>query len=431
MNQFHIKRYLPKSLLGRSILILIIPIITIQLLVGFLFYDRIFRDITIQKTNELSRQLKYVLESSNPLDAESLEFTIQKLNNGYENHDQWNYLDFTGRQVTQQLHKNFDTILFINLKTTNNTVEFGLKAEDGNIMVIFSRYRVSVRNPHQLLVIMTIVSVLLTIIAFLFLRNQVKPLRRLAQSAEAFGKGKNIPFHTRGSSEVRLVAHAFQAMKIRIEQHINQRTLILSGVSHDLRTPLTRMKLSLEMLENNDEITHLRQDVLQMENIINEFLAFTRGDGEETHQIIDLKKFSQSLQIDNSRAGLDVETKLLSELKNDFNLNCYKTALTRALNNLLSNAARYGDKVRLTIEIKKKVVNFLVEDDGVGISEKKRNVALLPFERLDAARNQNNAGGSGLGLAIASDIARRHGGSLTLEQSSDLGGLCAIITIPK
>ncbi|PIB24887.1 hypothetical protein BFP76_06920 [Amylibacter kogurei] len=428
MSLFHLRRYMPKTLMGRSILILMIPIVVIQLVVGFIFFDRLFRDVTLLKTGEVARQLEFALQSSDPDALVKLGFEVETVTDFTGSGDSIAALDFTGQNVIEKLRTQFSNVAFVDLTTDDHLVQLGMNFDGQFIKVSFDRARASARNPHQLLVAMTIASLIMSVLAVLFLRNQVKPIRLLAKSAEAFGKGRNIPFRARGAAEVRLAAHAFRAMKERIEQQIQQRTLMLSGVSHDLRTPLTRMKLSLSMLEDNEEIEHLRKDVIQMEGIMEEFLAFARGDSAERRQQVDVAALAQTLVENNKRAG---KTIVLNASDSPIYLTCRKLAMTRALDNLLSNAAQHGDQVSLTIHNTEKDVKFSIEDNGPGINPKDRETAMRPFERLDSARNQNQASGSGLGLAIVADIARSHGGNLALSDSKTLHGLCATITIPK
>ena len=431
MKKFRLRRYLPKSLLGRSIAILVIPIIVIQLIVGYIFFDRLFRDVTILKTQEVSRTLTYALSSSDPTAAKQLGFNIYSSSDARPKADHHDWSDFTGRHVIRELRNNVPNVDYVQLLRADRSVELGFTQDGQRMVATFNRSRVSARNPHQLLVAMTLASLLMIALGVIFLRNQVKPIRLLARSAEAFGKGRNLPYHPRGATEVRMAGQAFQAMKTRIEQQIQQRTLMLSGVSHDLRTPLTRFKLSLSMLDDNEEIEHLRQDVVQMEAIIEEFLAFSKGDRSERPESIALKPFIESIVKERKRSGTDVDLIFDGDIDAAVRINCKRLAVTRALDNLLSNAARYGDHVRLSVRDEADQVALTVEDNGPGIPKDQRDTAIRPFERLDAARNQNKSVGTGLGLAIATDIARNHGGRLALDHSTDLGGLKATIYLPR
>ena len=286
----------------------------------------------------------------------------------------------------------------------------------------FPRDAVSASNPHQLLVLMVVVSLLVTIVSMAFLRGQIRPIRRLAQAAEAFGRGRAMPYRPTGATEVRQAGTAFLEMRARIERHIEQRTLLLSGVSHDLRTPLTRMKLELSMMDG-PEVEALHGDVEAMERIIDTFLDFARGDatgGWAEVDALDLvrKAVAEALP---GRAVEVIGTPTTSRLR--------PQGMDRALGNLLRNAARYGETLRAGVAVSEHALVLFVEDDGPGIADSEREAAMRPFARLDAARS-GIEGNVGLGLAIVQDVARAHGGVLRLGRS-DLGGLKAEIVLPR
>jgi two-component system osmolarity sensor histidine kinase EnvZ len=329
------------------------------------------------------------------------------------------------------LRAELSNIAAIDLASDDRAVQIWLSKDDADLFVSFSRRRASAVNPHQLLVASALASFLFIAIAVVFLRNQVKPIRLLAKSAEAFGKGDKISFSPSGAAEVRKAGHAFISMQARIERHLQQRTAMLSGVSHDLRTPLTRMKLSISLMDENEGLNELQGDVDEMERIVNEFLSFTRGDSGEDFIQIDSKTFVKSIVRDQRRADHEIELKFTGLKDEKIELKCRKQALTRALNNLLSNAARHADNTQLTLFVSQKSVSFIVEDDGPGIPKTERETALQPFERLDSSRNQNKGTGTGLGLAIASDIAHSHGGQIILGHSTAMGGLRAEIQLPR
>ena len=433
MARLHLRNFFPKSLFGRSILILIVPIIVIQLVVGFIFLDRLFGDVTRTKTGEVAREISYILslDEGRSAAAQALEFEIREQtapNAG----DSKTFDDISGGHITAKLRESFDNVDYVILDLDEDLVVLGVTTlKDGPIEVRYSRNRSSAPNPHQLLVAMTLASLVMSAIALVFLRKQIKPIRLLARAAEAFGKGRNVPFQPRGASEVRVAGQAFKYMKQRIERHIEQRTLILSGVSHDLRTPLTRLRLGLSLIDAPEDTKPLEQDVSEMEAILDEFLDFTRGDSGEDSVSIDIQSFVQDIVQDQERSGQEVTLIVKGQLEPRPHVNCRRTAITRAITNLLSNAARYADNIQLTVLVEDAGVTFSVEDDGPGIPEDQRDAALKPFSRLDPARNQDRGGGTGLGLAITSDIAKSHGGHLRLDESGDLGGLLAELRIPR
>jgi two-component system osmolarity sensor histidine kinase EnvZ len=271
--------------------------------------------------------------------------------------------------------------------------------------------------------------ILLSFIASIYLRNQLRPIKRLARAAEAFGRGRHEPFSPTGAVEVRAAGSAFVDMRNRIERHIEQRTLMLSGVSHDLRTPLTRMRLGLSMLDEDDAEPLLR-DVEDMQGMLDEFLSFAKGAAEGDPESVDPHSFVTQIVTEAQRAGRDV-TLMPSEGDGQGVVSLRKVAMTRALDNLISNAVRYGGRAEVSLMFTDKTLRIRVEDDGPGIPEAQREDATRPFTRLDPARNQDRGSGVGLGLAITTDVARAHGGVLRLSESAKLGGLRADIVIAR
>jgi two-component system osmolarity sensor histidine kinase EnvZ len=296
------------------------------------------------------------------------------------------------------------------------------------MQAVFDRGRVSASNPHQLLVLMVFTGFLMTLIAFVFLRNQLRPIKRLADVSEAFGKGRIEDYRPAGATEVRAAGRAFLDMRARIDRQIEQRTMMLSGVSHDLRTPLTRLKLGLALLEDQDEAEALMRDVGDMEILLDEFLAFARDDSLDDLVSCDPAELVQTVTAKFTNSGQRVT---LGAIVGEGVAMLRPVAVGRALENLIGNAVRYGTNCRVSLEIRERVLLMAVEDDGPGIPADQIEDALKPFVRLDAARNQDRGSGVGLGLSIASDIARRHGGALELGKSADLGGLRAVLVLAR
>jgi two-component system osmolarity sensor histidine kinase EnvZ len=413
-----LKRALPRGFYGRAALILIVPIISIQLVVSVMFLQRHFEDVTSQMTRTLARDLALVLQD--PALSEGLDIILSPGVGPTENSRP--FYDLSGRVVTEQLRDTFPQISGVDLATDDNWVTIGL----GDQTATFARARVSASNPHQLLVLMVVTSLVMTLVAFLFMRNQIRPLRRLARVAEAFGRGRSLPYTPAGATEVRAAGTAFLNMRQRIERHIDQRTLLLSGVSHDLRTPLTRMRLELSMMDPA-ESEGLQRDVDEMAQIIDTFLDFAREAAETSPTRLDACAFARSVVEDFERGG-DVVTLILPETSVIAPMQA--SGVQRALSNLIKNGFRYGAKVRLTVQDAPGALRFVVEDNGPGIPEADRARATRPFTRLDAARSAGR-GSVGLGLAIVTDVARSHGGTLVLGESPDLGGLRAELVLPK
>lgn len=295
------------------------------------------------------------------------------------------------------------------------------------VRVDLDRRRMSATNPHQLLVLMIGTSALMTVISYLFLRNQVAPIRRLAEAAEAFGKGQHMAYRPRGATEVRAAGAAFLDMRARIERALESRTRMLSGVSHDLRTPLTRLKLGLSMLPEDEETQALLGDVADMERLVDEFLAFARGDATEEAVEVDLAALVQRVVENAARSGQRVQFQGAMVVR----MRLRPQAVQRALENLIGNANRFGDRCRVTLLDGDRFAKIVVEDDGPGIPMERRDEAVQPFARLDGARDPNRGGGVGLGLSIAADIARSHGGALRLGESEGLGGLRAELALAR
>ena len=426
-----LKRYMPRSLYGRAALILIVPIVTIQLVVSIVFIQRFYEDVTHQMTRNVVLELDYLLRQINAApDVEAaakmveplqeplaMKITLPASDAGQERRG---VADLSGRAMIQTLRDGIDGVNAIDLLTDQDVVHLWIATRHGDMEVEFNRLRVSARNPHQLLVLMVFTGILMTIIATMFLRNQLRPIKRLAAASEAFGKGQAVSYSPSGATEVRAAGNAFLAMRNRIERQIEQRTLMLSGVSHDLRTPLTRLTLGLSMMDETEETKALQQDVADMEGLLDGFLDFARGDAGEQPESIDPVGLAQQSVSNAQRAGKNVE---LATVKGEGKMQLRPIAIQRALDNLIGNAVRYADHAKVSVVLSDRALVFTVEDDGPGIAAGDRDEALKPFSRLVPARNQNKGSGVGLGLSIALDVARAHGGSLRLGESEGLGGL--------
>ena len=425
-----LKRFMPRGLYGRAAMILIVPIVTLQLVVSIAFLQRHFEDVTGQLTYGLGVELQLLRDELAEGGLAEAAGVAESL--GIEMAEgagpDWvgdeivrrRWYDLSGRVVVDVLLLMVPEISWIDLAEDDKQVQLGLSVGGESVEMTLTRRRVSASNPHQLLVLMIFTGILMTTVAFLFLRNQVRPIRRLARAAEAFGKGRVLDYSPRGALEVRAAGRAFLDMRARIERQIEQRTMMLSGVSHDLRTPLTRMKLGLTMLEQGPDTDALIRDVEEMEALLTAFLDFARSDALDDPEEVDVLALARQVAEDAGRMGGRVELVLpdavpLSALR--------PGAVRRALSNLLTNALRYGSRARLSLTVMDRSLRFTVEDDGPGIAPGDRDRAVRPFARLDEARNQNRGGGVGLGLAIANDVARSHGGNLRLSDSADLGGL--------
>lgn len=422
-----LKHYLPRSLYGRAALIMMLPVVVLQLVVMVVFTQRHFEDVTLQMSDTVVRELKLALSDVPFETREVLQISIVDVE-----HDALNgpnvrpWYDFSGIVITGRLMERLPQIKVVDL-SADKVVRLVAEVNNQAKEVRFDRRRISAANPHQLFVNMAFFGLIFTLIAMIYLRNQLRPIKRLAIAAEGFGRGRHIAFSPAGATEVRAAGTAFVDMRNRIERQIETRTLMLSGVSHDLRTPLTRMRLALAMLDDAER-EPLEQDVDEMQGMIDAFLDFTKGGQGAEPEAVDMTVWIKQVVADAGRAGRDVK---LVHCEGEGTVMLRLVAMRRALDNLIGNAVRYGSSAEVSMVLTDKSLRLRVEDDGPGIPENRRVEAQRPFTRLDPSRNQDKGSSVGLGLAIATDIARAHGGVLRLGESERLGGLRADIVIAR
>ena len=420
---------MPKRLYWRAAFILLFPVIFLQLIVSVVIIKRHFEGVTEQMTGTVASQIKLIatkveaaeidaaIELSEALNMKLLAVESDKSIGSNSKR----FYDVSGIVVIRELYKlkwvqNVDLL-------DDDYVTVTLRLADMIFQLQFDRARVSASNPHQLIVNMVVFGAFFTLIAFMYLRNQLRPITRLAVAAEAFGRGQTVPYTASGAIEVKAAGNAFLEMRNRIERHIEQRTMILSGVSHDLRTPLTRLKLGLSLL-HCDGKEPLERDLEEMRLMLDEFLTFAKAqDNEQSNfELLTVSGILDNLKDDYQRSNAKLQ------VANNITTGSYfmrPSLIRRALDNIIGNALRYGTLANLKVTIDNEYINFIVEDDGPGIPAEMRPEALKPFSRLDPARNQDKGMGVGLGLPIASDIAQAHGGSLRLLKSDKYGGLRA------
>ena len=346
--------------------------------------------------------------------------------------DQKLFIDFSGRIVIENLRAAIPSITSVNLLPDDGSrVEIRASTPHGDAIISLRRRAFSPSNPHQLLVLMLFSGFVMTLIAYLFLKNQLRPIIRLAQASKAFGQGRHVNLDVSGATEVREATAAFLGMRESIETHMEQRTQMLSNIGHDLRTPLTRLRIGLETLPESSQTKMLISDVRNMTFMVNELLDFTRDASTEEFRTVSAAELAESVTKAARAAGQDITlVKGPDGLDRDVLLHARPLAVTRALENLVGNAGSYAKLCRLTVEANGAIVRFTVEDDGPGIPANRRLEAMRPFTRLDPARNLDKGSGVGLGLSIARDVAVGHGGSLELASSEALRGLKAILTFP-
>jgi two-component system osmolarity sensor histidine kinase EnvZ len=325
------------------------------------------------------------------------------------------------RELRTQIGKPF----WIDTVGRSNIVEIRIQLDKAIMRVYAPRNQAYASNSHIFIVWMVVSAAVLIAVSILFLRNQIKPILTLANAADAFGKGREVaPFRPRGAREVRLAAQAFLLMQKRIERQIEQRTTMLNGVSHDLRTLLTRFKLQLALLKNSPQTEDMVRDVDEMQHMLEDYLAFARGDIGEAPLTINFEEFLHGLRKDHAAS----EKTLTMDFSGESQVTLRPKAFKRCIDNLIANALRHANKVQVHVTHENGYLTVDVEDNGPGIPESKREEVFRPFYRLDDARNQDE-GGTGLGLAIARDIATSHGGDISLSKSA-LGGLKAGVRIP-
>ena len=434
-----LKAPMPRSLYGRATLILLVPVLTILSVVSIVFIQRLYEDVTREMTRGVADEVALVMSRievspsretamSNAQEV-GLALGIGVSFGGDSIVDTREWIDLSGITVARTLRAELPGLQAIDLTDTDGSISVSHVSRHGLVALDLNRRRLSPRNPHQFLVLIGATSFFMTVIALLYLRGQVRPIRRLAAAASAFGKGRVVPYRPVGASEVLEAGQAFLEMRDRIERQIEQRTLMLSGVSHDLRTPLTRMRLALSLADETSETEAILQDIQEMEEMLDAFLSFAKTEASEqpTPQLVD--EIVASALNRAKRAGYSIEIGEAPE--KPISIRVRGAALERAIDNLIGNAARYANHARLSALEEEGRVRFVVEDDGPGIPEDRRQEAMQAFTRLDKARNQDGGSGVGLGLAIAADISRQHGGSLELGVSDALGGLRAELILPK
>lgn len=436
-----LKPFLPRGLYWRAALIVFLPVVTILLVLSVGFIQRHYDGVTRQMTGNFVLVAQEVLaRTDTALDAAAaaqdalslsqtfdLQVSIQAELTNVTPDASVPFYDISGRLAIRELERGLPDIVAVNLR--QGEVTLWIEGAHGLVQLDFPLSRVSARNPHQLLVLVFAIGVVMSLISFIYLKNQMRPIRRLAAAAEAFGRGQTMPLRVGGATEVRAASAAFLQMRERIERHIEQRTLLLSGVSHDLRTPLTRMRLGLSMLGDDAEAQALLGDVVEMETLIDRFLEFARNEVVEPAVTTDLGALISARIAEANRSiqrveGVSFDDGPVAELR--------PQVLARALDNLINNALRYGSKARVSLDMGDGCIAISVEDDGPGIDPAQYDRARRPFVRLDPARGASNGSGVGLGLAIVEDAMRSHGGKLEFDRGQTPGysGLVARLILP-
>ncbi|MBN9602312.1 MAG: two-component sensor histidine kinase [Afipia felis] len=433
-----LKELMPKGLYARALLIIIVPMVILQSVVAFVFMERHWNTVTRRLSAAVVQDISALIDvyKTYPQDKDRVQLrriaqtrlglVVDFLPpNDMPPPGPKPFFSLLDQALSLQLSRQIGRPFWIDTVGRSNLVEIRIKLDDTVMRVYAQRSAAYASNSQIFIFWMLGTSSILLIVAVLFLRNQIRPILHLADAAENFGKGRDAPnFRPRGAREVRRAAQAFMEMKERVERSIEQRTTMLAGVSHDLRTILTRFKLELALIGDGTEAEGMRKDVDEMSGMLEDYLAFARGDSGEQATLTDMAQALEELRSDAERHGHPASV----TFEGDPMVTVRPASFKRCLANLVSNAARHADTISITGYRDDRWLTVTVDDDGPGIPLPLREEVFKPFLRLDDARNQDE-GGTGLGLAIARDIARAHGGDITLADSP-LGGLRAAVRVP-
>ena len=434
LNKF-IKYILPKRLFYRALIIVAAPTIILQIIITIVFYDSVWIKANKNITRSLVNQLK-TIEEVYQNDKKNLDFFTDSYKNNFNFEigiNQETFPDNSGERkfspMDRSLRRELKSVFgnnnyWFNTSKFKNAVEIKIRSGSDVIEFVVPKETVSTSSVRLFLLWTTLPSLVLVIIALIFLKNQTKPLVKLAKAAERFGKGDYVnDFRASGSQEIRKAAFEFDRMAKRINRHLNQRAEMLSGISHDLRTPLTRLKLQLALLKQKDVSDKMSRDIDEMERMLNDYLQFAKTQAQENTSKINLNTLLNSIKKDFNNDKFTYES-------NDetIELKGRPTALRRSLENVIQNGLTYGDKVYVKVQKGNKKASIVIEDDGPGIPENQYKNVFKPFFRLDKSRSLNQSG-VGLGLAIVEDIINSHGGNIQLGKSK-FNGLLFKISLP-
>ncbi len=434
LNKF-IKNLLPKRLFYRALLIVAIPVIVLQIIITIVFFDSLWIKTNQGMTRALVNEVKTFIEVYKNDNYDKNEITnlfsvYQDLNIEFIKDKKFNY-DYSERwfsPIDRTLRRELKSRFGIGgywFNTTNykELIDLRIKYQNGYFKFLIPKDRLTSSSARIFGLWITVPAFIMIIISLIFLKNQTRPITALAKAAEKFGKGEEIEdFKPSGASEIRQAGLEFDRMRKRIFRHLNQRSEMLSGISHDLRTPLTRMKLQTAFINDKDISSKLVEDINEMEKMLNEYLQFTSSTYVEKDELFNLSELLNQIikKYNNNDISKNINERVY--------LNGRKNLINRCINNLIDNALKYGKKIN--IELSKKSTNIFIkiEDDGPGIPEKEYNNVFKPFYKIDKGRGEKRSS-VGLGLSIASDIIRSHGGNIKLEKSK-LNGLEVRIFLP-
>ncbi len=428
------KKFLPKGLFYRSLIIVVTPIILLQIIITIVFFDSLWIKTNKGMTRSLVNEVESLLDVYNS-EEENKQNIIDLYNKNFdfivtlkeneslpqEKMERW--YSPVDRSLRRDLKSAFPNQYWFDNTTYKELVELRIAYQDGFFQIFFPREKIAVSSARIFGLWITLPGILLIIIAIIFLKNQTRPIVSLAKAAEKFGKGESIKgFRPSGAREIRQAAYEFDRMRKRITIHLNQRSEMLSGISHDLRTPLTRLKLQLAMIKQQDLAKKMGDDVEEMERMLNDYLEFASQQKKEETELININLIIEEVakKYDSNKIEIKLEEKSEIHIR--------PNAIKRCLANFIDNGLSYGKNVSISSKNTSSMLIIYINDDGPGIPEKEYQNVLKPFYRIDKSRGQNKSG-VGLGLSIANDIIRNHGGSISFEKS-DLGGLRVKISLP-
>tara|TARA_B100001121_G_scaffold119118_1_gene104593 strand:+ start:2967 stop:4280 length:1314 start_codon:yes stop_codon:yes gene_type:complete len=428
-----IKQLLPKQLFYRGLLIVALPIIILQITISIVFFDSLWIKTNIGMTRALVGEVKTFIDSYNKKDADK-----NFVENTFEEYLEIDVVYFENEKFYDKMNEKWyspiDRSLRRELKSKNlnywfdtskfkNTVNLKIQSEDGYFEFFIPRERLTSTSVRIFALWITLPAMLIVAIAIIFLKNQTRPIKKLAEASRKFGRGENIDeFIPSGASEIRQAGFEFEKMRKRILRHLNQRTDMLSGISHDLRTPLTRMKLQLALIKDKNLIDRFSSDIDEMEKMLNEYLQFSSESNKEQTEEFEFNELIKSIieKFNNSMIKFN-GGKL-------FYFNGRKLSIKRCLNNLIENSSKFGNKIEINFQKLKSNILIIIDDNGPGIPINERENVFKPFYKIDKSRSEKSSS-VGLGMSISSDIIRSHGGKIELSDSK-LGGLRVVISLP-
>jgi two-component system osmolarity sensor histidine kinase EnvZ len=430
-----LKDILPKRLFYRALLIVAVPVLVLQLVITVVFFDSLWiktnKGMTKALINEINLFVEvYGNEETNKDELKNLfslfiDLNIELVNNkNLENRYTERWFSPIDRTLRRELKSNFSLGEFwFDTTSYRELIDLRIKYQDGYFKFLVPKDRVTSSSARIFALWITVPAIIMVIISLIFLKNQTRPITNLARAAEQFGKGEDIEeFKPSGALEIRQAGHEFDKMRKRILRHLNQRTEMLSGISHDLRTPLTRMKLQIAFIKDKDLASKLTEDINEMEKMLNEYLQFTSSSYVEKDEMFNLSELIEEIVIKYNNENIQKD--LLPRIY----INGRKNLINRCLNNIIDNALKYGNKVQLKLSKENTNILIIIDDDGSGIPKEEYENVFKPFYKIDKGRADSKSS-VGLGLSIASDIIRSHGGNIVLDKSK-MNGLSVKIFLP-